>query len=356
MFCKKSINVGKVKVGGNAPVAIQTMTNTNTENVDDTLAQIESVVDIGCDLIRVSCPTRQSALALKEIVQNVKIPVIADIHFNYKRAIEAIEAGVHCVRINPGNISDDGIAEIVACAKNNGAAIRIGINSGSLDKKLLEKYKEPCPDAIIESALLNIRKLEELKFDQFKISVKSSDVKNTIKCYRKLAKLVDYPLHLGVTEAGPMFTGVIKSAIGIGSLLADGIGDTIRVSLSVKDIREEINAAKQILKSLNLYSSGINVVSCPTCSRTLIDVVGIADKIAKLTVDAQTKLTISILGCVVNGPGEAVTADIGIFGFRQGIAKIYAAGKEIGQCADSEIVHYIEKILKANEININKNT
>lgn len=345
MFSKKSISVGKVMVGGLTPVSIQTMTNTNTEDVKATLQQIQGVLEEGCDIIRISCPSKGSTMALKEIIKEVDIPIVADIHFDYRRALEAMDAGVHCIRINPGNISCKGISEIVACAKNNKSSIRIGVNSGSIDREILEKYKEPCCDAIVESAVLNVHNLEDLGFDNFKISVKSSDVKNTIESYRRLSKLVDYPLHLGVTESGPVFSGTVKSAIGIGSLLADGIGDTIRVSLSTKDIVEEVKVAKQILKSLKLYDKGVNVISCPTCSRTLINVIEIANKIENLTHNTDKKLNISILGCVVNGPGEAMESDIGVFGFQEGVAKIYVSGKERVKCSEEEVMLYIEKFL-----------
>jgi (E)-4-hydroxy-3-methylbut-2-enyl-diphosphate synthase len=283
---------------------------------------------------------------MKEIVELSPIPIIADIHFNYKRGIEAIEAGVHCIRINPGNIEKKGIEEIIACAKANKRSLRIGVNSGSIPKQIIEKYGGPSVDAIVESALLSSRQLLDLGFEEFKISVKSSNVKDTINAYRKLFKLTEQPLHIGLTEAGTVCSGTIKSAIAIGSLLADGIGDTIRVSLSTKDIVQEIKTGQQILKSLNLLENTVNIISCPTCARTLVDVVGIAQKLESLTEGVKKNLTISIMGCVVNGPGEAKSADIGIFGFSPNIAKVYC--KKNNQtiiCTENEIIDYVlEKI------------
>ncbi len=344
MASKKQISVGGVKIGGGAPISIQTMTNCNTEDVTATLSQIEKVADLGCDLIRVSCPTPGSTAALKKIVKHSPIPVIADIHFNYKRAIEAIEAGTACIRINPGNTPDEGIRESVNASKDNGTAIRIGINSGSIEKNILDKYGEPSVDAIVESAVTNCHKLEDLGFYNFKVSVKSSDVKTAIEAYRKLSRLIDYPLHLGITEAGTFLPGAIKSAIGIGSLLADGIGDTIRVSLS-SDISDEILVARQILKSLGLLKNSVNIVSCPTCARTLIDVIGISKALNEYCEYIKKDLKISILGCVVNGIGEAKHADIGIFGFQKGIAKLYINGTEVATIKESEVLAKVKKII-----------
>lgn len=344
MFSKKQITVGNLKIGGDANVSIQTMTNTNTEDVRATLNQIESVVDLGCDLIRVSCPTPGSTKALKKIVKNSRIPIIADIHFNYKRAIEAIEAGAVCIRINPGNTPEHGIKEIVKAAKDYGVAIRIGINSGSIENDILQKYKEPSVDAIVESAVRNVNKLEDLDFYNFKVSVKSSDVKNSISAYKKLSKLIDYPLHLGITEAGTLFSGSIKSAIGIGALLADGIGDTIRVSLS-SDIKHEIKVAKQILKSLGLLKDGVNIVSCPTCARTGINVMEISKSLEEYCENIRKPMKISILGCVVNGIGEAREADIGIFGFSHNTAKIYLRGNELETINSEDILNRVKKLI-----------
>lgn len=343
---KKQIRVGNVMIGGNAPISIQTMTNTQTEDINATSEQIQKAASLGCDLIRVSCPTPESTTALKEIVRRSPVPVIADIHFNYKRAIESIQAGAACVRINPGNTPYNGIQEIVKAAKDYGTAIRIGINSGSVEKNVLDKYGEPSVDAIVESAKTNCKRLEDLDFFNFKVSVKSSDVKKSIEAYRKLGSLIDYPLHLGVTEAGSFFPGSIKSAIGIGSLLADGIGDTIRVSLSA-DISDEIKVAQQILKSLGLLKNSINVVSCPTCARTLIDVIGTSKRINDYCSTVRKDLKISILGCVVNGIGEAKDADIGVFGFKPGIAKLYLHGNEIATIQNEEIFEQVKTLIDA---------
>lgn len=344
MSSKKQITIGTIKIGGGADITVQTMTNTNTEDINATINQINSVVELGCDLVRVSCPTRESTIALKEIVKNSKVPIIVDIHFNYKRAIEAIESGALCIRINPGNTPDYGIKEIVKAAKDHNVAIRIGINSGSIEKDILEKYKEPSVDAIVESAVRNCKKLENLNFYNFKVSVKSSDVRNSIAAYRKLSKLIDYPLHLGITESGTLFSGTIKSAIGIGSLLADGIGDTIRVSLS-SDIRKEVKVGKQILKSLGLLKNSINIISCPTCARTGIDVIGISKTLEKYSENIRKPLRISVLGCVVNGIGEAKEADIGIFGFSPGVAKIYLRGKELETIKSENIIEKAKKLI-----------
>lgn len=341
----KQIMVGSVCVGGDAPITVQSMTNTDTQDVKATILQIEKATDAGCDIIRVSCPNDASALAFKEIVKNSRIPIIADIHFDYRLAIRAIENGAHCIRINPGNIGDVGVSEIIKSSKDHGNSIRIGVNSGSVERDILEKHGEPSCDAIVESALLNIKKLEDMDFTNFKISVKSSDVVETIRAYRKLSARTDYPLHVGVTEAGPVYSGTIKSAIGIGSLLADGIGDTIRVSLSSSDITEEIRVGREILKSLRLLKDSVNIISCPTCARILIDVVGISNKLSNLMEDVKKNLTISILGCVVNGPGEAKESDIGIFGFQKGIAKIYVKGEFLKTCSEGDVVETVIQIV-----------
>lgn len=344
MSSKKQITIGNIKIGKGADISVQTMTNTNTEDIRATINQINSVAELGCDLVRASCPTKESTIALKEIVKNSKVPIIADIHFNYKRAIESIESGALCIRINPGNTPDYGIKEIIKAAKDYNVAIRIGINSGSVEKDILEKYKEPSVDAIVESAVRNCNKLEDLGFYNFKVSVKSSDVLNSIAAYRKLSKLIDYPLHLGITESGTLFSGTIKSAIGIGSLLADGIGDTIRVSLS-SDIREEVKVGKQILKSLGLLKNSVNIISCPTCARTGIDVIGISKTLEEYSENIRKPLRISVLGCVVNGIGEAKEADIGIFGFSHGVAKIYLKGKELETIQSENVIKRAKKLI-----------
>ncbi|MDR2667264.1 MAG: flavodoxin-dependent (E)-4-hydroxy-3-methylbut-2-enyl-diphosphate synthase [Holosporales bacterium] len=344
MFSKREVLVGSLKVGGTAPLSVQTMTNSRTEDVKSTIEQIRRATAAGCDLIRVSCPSPESTVALKEIIKHSNIPIIADIHFNYKRGLEAIDAGAQCIRINPGNIPAIGVNEIVRAAKYHGVSVRIGINSGSVEKAILAKYSEPSVDAIVESALLNCKKLEDLDFFNFKVSVKSSDVRVTVASYRKLAAKIDYPLHLGITEAGTLFSGTIKSAIGIGSLLLDGIGDTIRVSLS-SDICEEVRVGRQILKSLSLIGNSINIVSCPTCSRTLVNVIDLSEKLEIYCASVKKHMKISILGCVVNGVGEAQHSDIGIYGFRRGIAKIYFKGIEHCEAKAPEVFDVVKTLI-----------
>jgi (E)-4-hydroxy-3-methylbut-2-enyl-diphosphate synthase len=340
----RQINVGGVSVGGDSPITVQTMTNSNTEDIDATLRQIHDAVKAGCDLIRVSCPTKASTQMLRDIVKRSPIPIVADIHFHCKRAIEALDAMAACVRINPGNIASSDIAEIVSAARYNGAAIRIGINSGSLEESILKKHDEPTATAIVESAVLHCHRLEDLGFTNFKVSVKSSDVKIMIAAYRRLSEEVDYPLHLGVTEAGPTIPGTIKSAIGIGSLLADGIGDTMRVSLS-GSIVDEVNTGRQILKSLGLLANCVNVVSCPTCARSNIDVIQIANALEQRCSTIQRTVKISVLGCVVNGIGEAKHADIGVFGFTKGIAKVYVMGEKYATVENDHVVETVLEIL-----------
>ncbi|MDR3031282.1 MAG: flavodoxin-dependent (E)-4-hydroxy-3-methylbut-2-enyl-diphosphate synthase [Holosporales bacterium] len=344
MGSKKQINVGQVKIGGGAPISVQTMTNTNTEDIKSTIEQIRKAEGLGCDIIRVSCPTKEASLALKEIIKQSKIPVIADIHFNYKRALEAIESGAHCVRINPGNIGEAGMKEIVKSARDHNIPIRIGVNSGSVEKDILNKFGEPNVDALVESAVLNSKKLEDLDFFNFKVSVKSSNVLTMISAYRKLSKKIDYPLHLGVTEAGTLFPGTIKSSIGIGSLLADGIGDTIRASIS-GSIEDEVKIGRQILKSLGLLNNSVNIISCPTCSRTLINVIEISNELEKICEDLRKNLNISVLGCVVNGPGEAREAEIGVFGFKPKVATVCVRGSEIGIFDESEVIRIVRNLI-----------
>ncbi|MDR0744646.1 MAG: flavodoxin-dependent (E)-4-hydroxy-3-methylbut-2-enyl-diphosphate synthase [Holosporales bacterium] len=344
MSSEKQIRVGNVKIGAGASISVQTMTNTQTEDIKSTVAQIQKATSLDCDIIRVSCPTEESCIALKEIIKQSELPIVADVHFNYKRALAAIESRAHCVRINPGNIGDEGIKEIIKSAKDHDISIRIGINSGSIEREILDKFGEPNVDALIESTILNVKKFEDLDFFNFKVSVKSSDVLTTISAYRKLSTSIPYPLHVGITEAGPVFSGTIKSSIAIGTLLADSIGDTIRVSLS-SSIEDEIRVGKQILKSLKLLNNSVNVISCPTCSRTLIDVIEISNELEKALENVKKNLNISVLGCVVNGPGEAKEADIGVFGFKPKIAKIYLKGKEIGIYNEYEIVQTVQDLV-----------
>ncbi|HSV28090.1 MAG TPA: flavodoxin-dependent (E)-4-hydroxy-3-methylbut-2-enyl-diphosphate synthase, partial [Candidatus Omnitrophota bacterium] len=308
------IHVGNVPVGGDAPISVQTMTNTPTTDVAATVAQILRAEQAGVDIVRVSCPDEDSSRALKDIVRQVSVPVVADIHFHYKRAIEAAEAGAACLRINPGNIgSPDRVREVVKAAKDHGCSMRIGVNAGSLEKHLLEKYGEPCPQAMVESALEHARILEDNDFFEFKISVKASDVFLAVAAYQGLAEACDYPLHLGITEAGGLIGGTVKSAIGMGNLLWSGIGDTIRVSLSAPP-EEEVRVGYEILKSLGLRTRGVNIVSCPSCARQGFDVVKTVETLEKRLAHVTAPVTLSIIGCVVNGPGEARETQIGVTG------------------------------------------
>jgi (E)-4-hydroxy-3-methylbut-2-enyl-diphosphate synthase len=343
----KVINVGDVKVGGDNPISVQSMTNTLTTDVKATINQIVEIQEEGADLVRVSCPDEDSSKALKEITKNVNIPVIADIHFHYKRAIEAAENGAKCLRINPGNIGDiDKVHEVLKAAKDNSCSIRIGVNAGSLEKDILEKYKEPCPEALVESALRNIKILEDKDFFNFKISVKSSDVFLSIAAYRQLSKITDYPLHLGITEAGSFVSGSIKSAIGLGSLLLDGIGDTIRVSLSDDPVKE-IKIGNEILKSLNLKNRGVKIISCPSCARQAFQVIDTVKILEEKLAHIKTPITLSIIGCVVNGPGEAAMTDIGITGGGKGNNMLYLSGiqseKVLTDNIISKVVEEVEK-------------
>ena len=348
----KEINVGHVKVGGDNPISVQSMTNTLTKNVKETINQINRVAEAGADIVRVSCPDEASTKALKDIMRHVSLPIVADIHFHYKRAIEAAENGAACLRINPGNIGDTNkIKEVINAAKNNNCSIRIGVNAGSLQKDLLEKYKEPCPEALVESALRNIKILEDLDFYNFKVSVKSSDVFLSIEAYRQLSKVTDYPLHLGITEAGTFLPGSIKSSIGFGALLLSGIGDTVRVSLS-DDPVEEIKVGNEILKSLNLRNRGVKIISCPSCARQAFDVIKTVKKLEESLSHITTPITLSIIGCVVNGPGEAAQTDIGITGGGKGNNMLYLNGIESKKISSDEMISTVVKLVedKAEEI------
>ena len=351
----KVINVGNVKVGGDNPITVQSMTNTLTTDVKSTINQINNISAEGADIVRVSCPDKESTTALKEIIKHVSVPIIADIHFHYKRAIEAAENGAKCLRINPGNIGDKKkVQEIVSSAKNNDCSIRIGVNAGSLERDILEKYKEPCPEALVESALRNIKILEDQDFFNFKISVKSSDVFLSIAAYRQLSKVCDYPLHLGITEAGSFISGSIKSSIGLGTLLMDGIGDTIRVSLS-DEPSKEARIGNEILKSLNLRNRGVKIISCPSCARQAFPVINTVKILEEKLSHIKTPITLSIIGCVVNGPGEAAMTDIGITGGGKGSNMLYLSGiqseKVLTEDIISEVVTQVEK--KAKEIKNN---
>ena len=342
----KEIKVGNVSVGGKSQITVQSMTNTLTTDVKETVKQILALEEAGADIVRVSCPDEDSTKALKEIVKEVKVPIVADIHFHYLRAIEAAKMGASCLRINPGNIgSNDRVLEVIKAAKDNNCSIRIGVNAGSLDKNLLEKYKEPCPDALVESALNNVKLLEDNDFFNFKISVKSSDVFLTVKSYRQLSKICKYPLHLGVTEAGGLLTGSIKSSIGIGQLLMDGIGDTIRVSLSSDPI-DEIKAGYEILKSLSIRARGVNIISCPSCARQAFPVIETVKKLEKKLSHIKEPITLSIIGCVVNGPGEAAQTEIGLTGGGQDNNLLYLSGIPHTKIASTEIVNKVVQLVE----------
>ena len=322
----KVISVGDVKVGGDNPISVQSMTNTLTTDINATIKQIKEIQNEGADLVRVSCPDEPSTKALKEITKHVDIPIIADIHLHYKRAVEAAQSGASCLRINPGNIGDKNkIKEVIKAAKDNNCSIRVGVNAGSLEKDILEKFKEPCPEALVESALRNIKILEDENFFNLKISVKSSDVFLSIEAYRQLSKITDYPLHLGITEAGGFISGSIKSSIGIGSLLLNGIGDTIRISLSDDPVKE-VKIGNEILKSLNLRNRGVRIISCPSCARQGFQVIDTVKILEEKLSHIKTPITLSIIGCVVNGPGEASMTDVGITGGRNGNNMLYLSG------------------------------
>ena len=348
----KEINVGNIKVGGDNPISVQSMTNTLTKDVKETVNQIKQIEEAGADIVRVSCPDQDSTKALKDIIKNTSIPIVADIHFHYKRAIEAAESGAACLRINPGNIGDKKkIKEVISAAKNNNCSIRIGVNAGSLEKDLLEKYKEPCPEALVESALRNISIVEEFDFNKFKVSVKSSDVFLSIEAYRQLSRVTDYPLHLGITEAGTFLPGSIKSSIGFGSLLMSGIGDTIRVSLS-DDPVEEIKVGNEILKSLNLRNRGVKIISCPSCARQAFNVIETVKELENRLSHIKTPISLSIIGCVVNGPGEAAQTDIGITGGGKGNNMLYLNGVESKKISSEEMISKVVRLVeeKAEEI------
>ena len=351
----KIINLGNVKVGGDNPISVQSMTNTLTTDVKATIKQINEIQNEGADLVRVSCPDEASSKALKEIVRNVDVPIIADIHFHYKRAIEAAESGASCLRINPGNIGDKKkIKEVIAAAKDYDCSIRVGVNAGSLEKDILEKFKEPCPEALVESAIRNIKILEDEDFFNLKVSVKSSDVFLTIQAYRQLSKAIDYPLHLGITEAGSYVSGSIKSSIGIGTLLLEGIGDTIRISLS-DDPVQEIKIGNEILKSLNLRNRGVKIISCPSCARQGFEVIETVKLLEEKLSHIKTPITLSVIGCVVNGPGEAALTDVGITGGRNGNNMLYLSGmqkeKVLTKDMINRVVSEVEK--KVSEIENN---
>jgi (E)-4-hydroxy-3-methylbut-2-enyl-diphosphate synthase len=348
----RQIMVGNVAVGGDAPISVQTMTNTLTSDAKATIDQIRRCEEAGVDIIRVSCPDIESTTALKQIVRAARVPIVADIHFHYKRALEAADAGAACLRINPGNIgSSERVKEVVNAAKANGCAIRIGVNAGSLEKDLLEKYGEPCPEALVESALDHIRLLEEHDFREYKVAVKASDHFLAVAAYHQLAETVDCPLHLGITEAGGQRGGTVKSAIGIGSLIWAGIGDTIRVSLSAEP-EEEVRVGYEILKSLGVRTRGVRVVSCPSCARQGFDVIRTVQTLEERLEHIHTPMSLSILGCVVNGPGEARETDIGLTGGGNGKHMVYLSGVTDHHVQDADMVDHIVKLVEAKAAEI----
>jgi len=341
------IHVGNVPVGGDSPITVQTMTNTLTSDAKATIAQVRACAEAGADIVRVSCPDVPSSAAMAEIVKASPVPIVADIHFHYKRAIEAAEAGVACLRINPGNIgSPERVREVIKAAKDHGCAIRIGVNAGSLEKHLLDKYGEPCPDAMIESGMDHIRILEDNDFQNYKISLKASDIFMTAAAYQGLADMTDAPIHLGITEAGGLVSGTVKSAIGLGNLLWMGIGDTIRVSLSADPV-EEVKAGFEILKSLGLRHRGVNIISCPSCARQGFDVIKVVGELENRLAHIHTPVSLSIIGCVVNGPGEALMTDVGFTGGGAGSGMVYLAGKQDHKRDNADMVDHIVEMVEA---------
>jgi (E)-4-hydroxy-3-methylbut-2-enyl-diphosphate synthase len=348
----RQIHVGKVPVGGDAPISVQTMTNTLTSDAAATIAQVRAAQDAGADIVRVSCPDEASTAALSQIVRSVDVPIVADIHFHYKRAIEAAKAGAACLRINPGNIgSSDRVKEVVKAAKDHGCSMRIGVNAGSLEKELLERYGEPCPEAMVESALNHAKILEDNDFFEFKISVKASDVFLAVAAYQGLADACDYPLHIGITEAGGLTSGTVKSSIGLGMLLWSGIGDTVRVSLSADPV-EEVKVGFELLKSLNLRYRGVNIISCPSCARQAFPVIKTVEILGKRLAHISTPMTLSIIGCVVNGPGEARETDIGLTGGGHGNHMVYLNGVTDHKIKDEELVDHIVELVEAKAAEI----
>jgi (E)-4-hydroxy-3-methylbut-2-enyl-diphosphate synthase len=348
----RQIRVGSVLVGGDAPITVQTMTNTLTADAAATIDQIRTIEEAGCDIVRVSCPDEESTAALPQIVRAAKIPIVADIHFHYKRGIEAAKAGAACLRINPGNIGSAArVKEVVQAAKDHGCSMRIGVNAGSLERELLERYGEPCPEAMVESALNHAKILEDHDFFDFKISVKASDVFLAVAAYQGIAEACDYPLHIGVTEAGGLRSGTVKSSIGLGMLLWSGIGDTVRVSLSAEPA-EEVRVGYEMLKSLNLRHRGVNLISCPSCARQNFDVIRTVEALEKRIAHITTPMTVSIIGCVVNGPGEARETDIGFTGGGNNTHMVYLAGQQHHRLKDQDIVDHMAELIekKAAEI------
>ncbi|MBV6633356.1 MAG: flavodoxin-dependent (E)-4-hydroxy-3-methylbut-2-enyl-diphosphate synthase [Alphaproteobacteria bacterium] len=352
----RQIMVGDVPVGGDAPITVQSMTNTLTHDVAATIEQVRAMEVAGADIVRISCPDEESSAALKEIVPEVTVPIVADIHFHYKRGIEAAKNGAACLRINPGNIgNEERVREVIKAAKDNNCSMRIGVNAGSLEKHLLEQYGEPCPEAMVDSALEHARILLDNDFDNFKISVKASDVFLAVAAYQALAEACDHPLHLGITEAGGLRSGTVKSSVGMGMLLWAGIGDTIRVSLSADPV-EEIKVGFDILKSLGLRHRGVNVISCPSCARQQFQVIDTVKKLEERVAHITTPMTVSVIGCVVNGPGEATMTDIGLTGGGKGTHQVYVAGVPNHRLKNDDIVEHLAGMIekKAEEIEAEK--
>ena len=348
----KAINVGDVKVGGDNPISVQSMTNTLTSDAYSTIKQILEIQEAGADIVRVSCPDEESTKALREIKKETQITIVADIHFHYKRAIEAAENGANCLRINPGNIGDENkIKEVISAAENNNCSIRVGVNAGSLEKDILEKFKEPCPEALVESALRNIQILEDQNFENMKISVKSSDVFLSIAAYELLSEKTNYPLHLGITEAGGFVPGSIKSSIGMGKLLLNGIGDTIRVSLSDNPV-EEVKVGNEILKSLNLRNRGVKIISCPSCARQAFKVIDTVKILEQKLSHIKEPVTLSVIGCVVNGPGEASMTDVGITGGGKGNNMLYLSGIQSEKILTDDIISKVVKEVEKKALEI----
>ncbi len=350
----RKIYVGALPVGGDAPISVQTMTNTLTTDVSKTVKQIQEAANAGADIVRVSVPDQKSSQALKTIVSESPVPIVADIHFHYKRAIESAEAGAACLRINPGNIgSPERVKEVIRAAKDNNCAIRIGVNAGSLEKHLLDKYREPCPEAMVESGLEHIRILQDNDFHEFKISVKASDVFMSVAAYQSLAELTDAPIHLGITEAGGLTSGTIKSAIGLGNLLWMGIGDTIRVSLSADPV-EEVKVGYEILKSLGLRHRGVNIISCPSCARQGFDVIKTVEILEQRLAHIKAPISLSIIGCVVNGPGEALMTDVGFTGGGAGHGMVYWAGNQDHRIDNTQMIEHIVELVEKRASEIKK--
>ena len=348
----RKIRVGSVEVGGDAPITVQSMTNTLTADAQATINQVRALEEAGADIVRVSCPDEESTAAFKAIAKASNVPLVADIHFHYKRGIEAAEAGAACLRINPGNIGNKArVGEVVKAARDHGCSMRIGVNAGSLERDLLEKYGEPCPEAMVESALRHVRMLQDHDFHEFKISVKASDIFLTVAAYQALSEVIDCPLHLGVTEAGPLRAGTIKSSIGMGSLLWAGIGDTIRVSLAADPV-EEVKAGFDMLKSLGLRHRGVNIIACPSCARQGFNVIKTVEALEERLAHISTPMSLSIIGCVVNGPGEALLTDVGFTGGGKGAGMVYMAGKADHKMDNERMVEHIVELVEARAAQI----